>query len=123
MKVRFHLARGKNYKQWQIKDKNGNVHYFKPEEVNLIMYNCKLHNSAKVAAGIYSGKEKTVCSWIECDGVEVLDSKVPNIYDIIVKKEIFYNPKVAPYWRDGDKNIDGKKFETLVTKNRGVFKI
>ena len=111
MKVRFDLDDGPQKGHWQIKDKKGNVHYFKPKKVNLIMYNCKLHNSAKLG------------SWIECDGVEVLDSKVPNIYDIIVKKEILYNPSVAPYWSDGKKNIDGKKFEILVTKNKGIFKI
>ena len=37
MKVRFDLDDGPQKGYWQIKDKKGNVHYFKPKKVNLIM--------------------------------------------------------------------------------------
>ena len=70
-KLRFHLANGPHKYKWQLKDSEGNVTYVDPAHANFTMTKCKLHNSPKVAEGIYAGKEKTVCSWIECENISI----------------------------------------------------
>lgn len=120
-KLRFHLANGPNKFKWQLKDSEGNVTYVDPESVNFTMKNCKLHNSKKIAEGIYSGKEKTVCSWIECQDISIRHA-YEEFPDEFFHNEVSYNPRIAPYWRDmAGENIDGKFFEVLETKGRKVF--
>lgn len=120
-KLRFHLANGPHKYKWQIKDGEGNVSYVDPAHVNFTMTKCKLHNSPKVAQGIYAGKEKTVCSWIECENISIRHA-YEEFPDEFFHNEVSYNPRVAPFWRNvAGENIDGKFFEVLETKGRKVF--
>ena len=120
-KLRFHLANGPHKYKWQLKDDNGNVTYIDPAHANFTMNKCKLHNSPKVAQGIYEGKEKTVCGSIECETIS-LRIESEEFPDEFFHNEVSYNPKVAPYWRNmAGENIDGKFFEVLETKGRKVF--
>ena len=70
-KVRFHLARGKHYMHWQVKDKDGNNEYYDPAEVTLIMKECKLHNQPNATKKILLGENKRPCAWVICEKVEV----------------------------------------------------
>lgn len=118
-KLRFHLANGPHKYKWQLKDDQGNVTYVDPADANFTMMNCKLHNSRKVAEGIHAGKEKTVCSWIECESISIRFDYFPEEF---FNNEVSYNPRVAPFWRNtAGENIDGKFFEVLETKGRKVF--
>ena len=121
MKVRFHLAKGQNYMKWQIKEKNGLTYYYDPDQVNMILENCELHNSRKTAEGIFNGANKTVCSWIECERVFVYnridDTDFPNC-----DNQLSYNPRIKPNWVDSEgNNVDGHSYNKLVTKGRKVF--
>ena len=118
MKVRFHLAKGQNYMKWQIKEKNGLTYYYDPDQVNMILENCELHNSRKTAEGIFNGGNKTVCSWIECDRVFVYNA----VGDTDYENQLSYNPRVKPNWVDSEgNNVDGKRYDKIVTKGRKCF--
>ena len=118
MKVRFHLAKGQNYMKWQIKENNGLTYYYDPNEVDMILENCELHNSKKTAEGIFNGAEKTVCSWIECDRVFVYNA----VGDVDYDNQLSYNPRIKPNWVDSEgNNVDGHSYEKIVTKGRKVF--
>lgn len=113
-KVRFHLAKGINYKKWQITH-GKKVEYVDPEKTSLKLINCKLKNKKNIAEKIFQGQNKTVCAWIECEKIEI-SSKENNSY------QIFYNPKIAPFWRDHqNNNLDNQQFEIIFTKLNQVF--
>lgn len=114
LKVRFHLGKGINYKKWQItSDKK--VEYLDPETTNLKLINCKLKNKRNIAEKIFQGQHKTVCAWIECEKIEI-SSSTEKTY------QIFYNPKIAPFWRDQENNdLDDRQFEILCTQGNQVF--
>lgn len=117
-KLRFHLANGPHKGHWQIKDSANNVTYIDPNFAKLTLTNCKLHNSRKVAEGIHSGKEKTVCSWIECESISIRYEEFYENY----QNEISYNPKIKPHWTNKkEENIDNKFFERLITNGRKVY--
>lgn len=113
--VRFHLGAGKNYQHWQVKSLAG-VQYHDPSKVSLTMLDCQLRNQPGVAKRIHGGGNKSVCAWIDCNDVIVgYRDKKPG------GREVFYNPKVAPNWRDSaGKNVDGLRLESLVTSGRRV---
>ena len=52
IKVRFNLGRGKNYMKWKVQYPSGNVEYFNPSDVQLILKNCQLKNNRKTAEKI-----------------------------------------------------------------------
>lgn len=115
IKVRFHLGRGKNYKKWQVSCQKRKV-YYDPNEVNLKLHDCKLHNNSKIATSIFKGANKTVCSWISCNAIEILPPK------IIQGKQIFYNPRSHPNWHsENESNLDKQFFKTLQTYGKNVF--
>lgn len=114
MKVRFNLGK-KHYKQWQVCD-GKNKTYYNPQEVTLVLTNCKLHNNPKTAQKIFEGSHKTVCSWIQCETVQVLPA------NIIIGNTISYNPRIKPFWFDHEgNNIDKHKFTTLKTFGTTVY--
>lgn len=120
-KVRFNLGRGKNFMKWKIESDKGVV-YLDPSEVNIVMTNASLRNRKKTAQGIKDGANKSVCSWILCDEVEVLRN--PNPYHATsTSEQIRYNPRVNPFWMnaDGD-NIDGTTYDILFTNNRNIYR-
>jgi hypothetical protein len=117
-RVRFHLAQGPNFQNWQIKC-GETVEYYDPQDVNLLLFNCKLRNQTATAKRIFNGANKTVCAWIECDHVKVITSatdKVPAALDFL-----YYNPRNKPYWHcSRGRNRDGYGYPKLVTQGQLV---
>ena len=114
-KVRFHLAQGENYMKWQIKNHLGEVTYYDPEKVTLAMYKCKLVNQKGTAQKIYDGANKTVCAWIECGAIRILNPSE------ITENKVSYNPRVQPNWMMNNQIVDNIGFNYLRTSGRGVY--
>lgn len=119
-KIRFNLARGENYKKWQIKTTTSK-YYLDPKKVNLIMEQCVLKNNKKIAKKIFEGENKSVCAWILCNKFSIKPIKPSFI--INKANEIKYNPKKMPHWTDGKNNLDDKKFEKIITINQQLFTV
>tara|TARA_R110002020_G_scaffold37614_1_gene113469 strand:- start:600 stop:974 length:375 start_codon:yes stop_codon:yes gene_type:complete len=118
-KVRFHLARGENYMRWQVKN-GSEVKYYDPEDVMLEMQNATLRNSRKAAERIYSGANKSVCAWVECEDLSVKPA-TPNVHPE-VKDFAQYNPKRRPFWHDTKRNnLDNKKYQRLSTYGKLII--
>lgn len=114
-KVRFNLGAGKNFMKWKIESSEG-VIYLDPTEVFLKMTNATLRNQKSTACKINSGANKTVCSWVVCDSVEIIS-------DAHKGSQVRYNPRVNPFWTDNNgNNIDGTTHEILYTNNRNIYK-
>ncbi len=128
-KVRFHLGRGKNFMKWQVTsnlntgDGTGAKHvvsYVNPQENQLAMLGCKLCLQPTAAQKIHDGANKTVCAWIECESVQVLDVNrlKPNEQDYRIK----FNPRQSPNWTDGYNNVvSGNEYEILFTNDRTLW--
>lgn len=118
IKVRFHLAKGKNYQQWQVRD-GDEVSYFNPEEVSLVLEDTKLVNHSKGATKIWDGANKSVVAWIECRAYGVHPYGAQNSRET---EELYFNPRQVPYWisQDGE-NIDNREDEALYTIGRKVY--
>ena len=125
-RVRFHLAKGKNYMHWQVLDKkNGfNRDYYDPENCNIKMYNCRLGNQVATARKIFDGANKTVCAWVDCDNLDIEYRKSPTFKDVEEEAltQYKYNPRKNPHWfTDTDFNVDGKTFLTLTTSKAKIY--
>ena len=128
-KVRFHLGRGKNFMKWQVTsnlntgDGTGAKHvvsYVNPQENQLAMLGCKLSLQPTAAQKIHDGANKTVCAWIECEAVQVLEVNrlKPNEQDYRIK----FNPRQSPNWTDGYNNVvSGNEYEILFTNDRTIW--
>lgn len=117
-KVRFHLAQGPNFKNWQVKC-GDSVEYYDPSLVRLHMKVCKLRNQPATAKKIFAGDNKTVCAWIECDKVVVVPASVEGVPK--VSDFLYYNPKKNPYWHDPQgNNRDSDVFDNLITQGQLV---
>ena len=128
-KVRFHLGRGKNFMKWQVTsnlntgDGTGAKHvvsYVNPQENQLAMLGCKLSLQPTAAQKIHDGANKTVCAWIECEAVQVLEVNriKPNEQDYRIK----FNPRQSPNWTDGYNNVvSGNEYEILFTNDRTLW--
>ena len=128
-KVRFHLGRGKNFMKWQVTsnlntgDGTGAKHvvsYVNPQENQLAMLGCKLSLQPTAAKKIHDGANKTVCAWIECEAVQVLEVNrlKPNEQDYRIK----FNPRQSPNWTDGYNNVvSGNEYEILFTNDRTLW--
>lgn len=117
IKVRFNLGK-KHYKFWKITYFGNHHAYYDPSSCDLVMTTCKLKNHKSTANKINAGANKSVCAWIECDHVEIID-KAENSDNLSM---IHYNPKIAPFWRDGnDNNIDNSYFEKLLGINGRIY--
>lgn len=117
IKVRFNLSRGVNYMKWKIGYPNGDVEYLEPSEYNLILYKCILKNYKKTAYKIFNGGNKTVCSWILCESIDIIKTK-NNSDNINVGNIISYNPRVKPYWVYDNKDSDGMVFDQIHSYDR-----
>jgi hypothetical protein len=114
-KVRFNLSKGKNFMKWKVEHSEGVV-YLEPSEVNLVMFNARLRNQKSTAIKIKEGANKSVCSWILCDEVQITNTQH-------FGEQIRYNPRINPFWMDeSERNIDGTTHEVLYTNNRTIFK-
>lgn len=118
-RVRFHLAKGENFMKWQVFDKlHGTKDYYDPDTRSIIMRDCLLGNHATTAKKIFDGDNKTVCAWVACNEVRVVDS-VPTIGKLTHYK---YNPRKNPHWHtDTLNNADNLKFNMMVTNKRKVY--
>ena len=121
MKVRFNLGAGKNFMKWKVSEDKNTHHYYEPSEVVLVMHGCKLRNQKGTAKKIFDGANKTVCAWVDCDSVEVVKKSVAPVFE--EGNRVSYNPRVKPFWMELDANVDGKKYDTLVSNDRNIFTI
>ena len=119
-KVRFHLKTGKNFMKWQVKE-GRKAQYYKPDDVQLVLANCKLRNQPKTAQKICDGSFKTVCAWVECENVQVLEkSKI----EVAQEQILQYNPKIKPFWRNAnEEKIDNQRYATICSVGNKLFTI
>jgi hypothetical protein len=117
-KVRFHLAKGLNYKKWQVTSKCGRKLYYDPEKYELEMIGCELKNNKKIAQKIFGGENKTVCSWVECEEINIKKSNG----HYCLHNKIYYNPRNAPYWTDQNGyDIDNRKFPLIFSSGKQLL--
>ena len=123
LKVRFHLGAGPHKGHFQVRDSD-EVSYYDPEKFQLRMREGRLHNQPTTAKRINCGEiNKTVCSWIACESLEVVKAGTWNLHPSNLI-EVSYNPKVAPHWRDSDgQNIDGVVVPILQTVGKKVYRV
>ncbi len=106
--VRFHLGKGENCGKWQVKGPGG-IQYHDPAKVSLTMLDCQLRNQRGTAQKVYDGANKSVCAWVDCNELLVSGPQTE-----MAGIPLFYNPKVAPYWRNcWQDNIDGMRTEVI----------
>lgn len=121
-RVRFHLAKGCNYKKWQIKNGSSTI-YLDPNQYCLELINCKLVNEKGKARKIHEGSNKDVCAWIDCDRV-IFWAKDEVKINTKETNRLFYDPRVRPFWYDtSNSNCDDLRFESLLTKNKRLYAV
>ena len=117
IKVRFNLGRGKNYLKWKVTHPDGEVIYYSPDEVQLVMTECTFKNHKSTAQKIYDGGNKTVCAWVLCKDIKIYTGKP--ITD--ETKKVRYNPRVQPNWLYDGKVMDNETSTQLHTIDRVVY--
>jgi|688.fasta_scaffold105663_2 hypothetical protein len=119
--VRFHLAKGQHFKHWQITAPDGSKTFHDPNDVQIKMFGCTLHNQPGTAARINAGEiDKTVCAGVECEHLVVKQLRCWHLP--APGERVFYNPRVTPFWRDCEGvNIDGSGWEQITTMSSGLF--
>jgi hypothetical protein len=120
IKVRFNLGKGVNYLKWKITYPTGEVAYYNPTDVQLVMDNCELRNSKKTATKIFNGGEKVVCAWILCEKITIITENFTQ-YDTICTHMVSYNPRVTPNWVCEGINVDGMSMQRLGTVDRQIW--
>lgn len=123
-KLRFHLAKGKNFMKWQLTSPSGEVSYFSPDTTSICLFGCKLRNRPSTAKRIYEGENKSVCAWVEAEDIQVLHDKDPFI-DHLTDRELYFNPKRQPHWAYQSEvwDIDNKKIPLIVTRKNRLYEI
>jgi len=117
IKVRFNLSRGVNYLKWKIEYPDGNVMYYHPTGIQLVMGECTLKNYKKTAEKIHNGANKSVCAWVLC---KTLDLKFDNFITDNTT-QIKYNPRVQPNWLVNGEVSDGKKLDSIHSIGYSLF--
>jgi len=117
--VRFHLAKGKNYMKWQVR--NGkNVRYYDPSHYQLELINCKLINKVNKARKVHAAGVKDVAGWVSCEYVTIR-----NDLTVDYLEKVFYNPIKDIHWRresdDGEFDWDDSEYATLLTNGKQVY--
>ena len=117
VRVRFHLGQGEHYRHWQVRHHDGRVEYHDPDKVSLVMLDCRLRNRRGTAQAIHAGENKSPCAWVEADDCIV---QVPvRFWSGLDGRQIAYNPRVAPHWRDeAGQDIDGRRYASVITSGR-----
>lgn len=116
--VRFNLSTGVNFRKWKITYPCGEVVYL-DRGTSITMKGCFLRNQPATALKIHEGSYKSVCAWIECDEVLIGEGALQG-------EEIFYNPKVVPYWhakKDVNKSIDSSVYSTIIALNAKLYTV
>lgn len=116
--LRFNLGAGKNHQKWKLTYPSGTVKYFEPNEVTIVLSNCKLRNSPATSKKIFGGGEKVVCAWIEADGADVLKNLA-----VVSGVLIGFNPRICPNWQVDGENGDNAKFKTIMTTGRKLYAV
>ena len=80
------------------------------------MKGCKLFNQKGSAKKIYEGANKTVCAWVECDNVDIIDRVIVHSS----ARKVCYNPRVTPNWELDGENVDKSEFDELFTVKNTV---
>jgi hypothetical protein len=112
-KIRFHLAQGPNFMQWQIKGPEGIV-YLDPALASLTLFGAKLCNQKATAQKIHNGANKSVCAWIKCDRIEI--GAAPG------GERVMFNPKKCVHWtNDKGENLDKKTFGAIQLRGRALY--
>ena len=94
-RLRFHLAKGPNYMNWQLRNKKeGILEYYNPDEFRYSIVRGKLNNSKKTATRIFEGENKTVCSCISFES----GSQDQLNFNWLNSVRLSYNPRRAPSW-------------------------
>jgi hypothetical protein len=81
------------------------------------MSNCVLKNNKSTATKIFNGENKSVCAWIICDNINVVDKQIIEE----TNKTISFNPRVVPYWVSDGINVDDKSFSELFTVDTKIY--
>lgn len=117
-KVRFHLGKGKNFLQWQVRGPEG-VRYYDPERSTLTLRGCVLKNRSSIATKVNKTQKRDVCGHVACEVVEVCDRPSVDIGEMV-----HFDPKIAPYWTvEGSAGPqDGLRIPTLVSSGRRLYK-
>ena len=128
IKVRFNLGRGANYMKWKVQYPNGVVEYHNPSEVQLILKGCQLRNHKGVAKKIFDGANKTVCAWVLCEDIEIVNLTTTNYIKQFMKFDLMfdrikYNPRVKPNWLLNDKIVDNEFIYSIGSVDYGLYKI
>ena len=119
IKVRFNLGAGANFMKWKIERPDGVISYHSPEDVQLIMNVCVLKNQKSTALKIFNGSNKTVCSWILCESVEILANGVSTHHPD--SERVSYNPSIFPNWIYRGSISYGMRFDKLITSGNKVY--
>lgn len=117
-KVRFSLAAGPNYKKWRIDVPGKDPMFLAPDLFQLRMTGCTLRNQPATAAKIFAGANKSVCAWILCDQVEIME---PMHYDITGQIPLSYNPRTLPNWLAGAVIADNLSFPCITSSAHRLF--
>jgi len=117
IKVRFNLGAGQNYMKWKIEYPDGKVEYLRPTDVQLVMSDCTLKNYKKTAEKIFNGADKTVCAWVLCKEIEIRKEN----FEPDNENKIRYNPRVQPNWMFNGEIVDGKKFDSIISVDYGLY--
>ena len=128
IKVRFNLGRGANYMKWKVQYPNGVVEYHNPSEVQLILKDCQLRNHKGVAKKIFDGANKTVCAWVLCKDIEIINLATTNYLKPFLKFDLMfdrikYNPRVKPNWLLNDNIVDNEFINSIGSVDSGLYKI
>lgn len=119
IKVRFNLGAGPNYMKWKVEYPDGCVKYYHPTDVQLSMHGCILKNYKKTAQKIFDGANKTVCAWVLCKEIDIIESN----FTPDNQNRIRYNPRVQPNWILDGQIVDGQKFDNIYSVDYGLYKI
>ena len=124
IEVRFHLGKGPNFKQWQIKIVQGgkavDLFYYDPAYYQLEMIGCKLVNKVNQARKVHEAGVKDVTGWVEC-----ADVRINNEIGVDNLEKLYYNPIRDIHWRResdcGQFAWDNSQYSTLITQDRQVY--
>jgi hypothetical protein len=120
-RVRFHLAKGENFRKWQVRHPDGHVTYHDPDTSTLVMAGCYLRNSRKVAERIHGGANKDVCAWVLCRNVSFAFTPWVPAYSNW-PGEVRFNPRIMPHWHDQHgTDLDGTRFYCVMSYGRSLF--
>lgn len=125
-KVRFHLAKGKDYKKWQVVFPDGSKHYYSPQEYTLILTDCKTRIQRAAATRIYNGANREVCAWVDCKNIDIkkcdFSQETLDRY-LYQSEELAFSPKDCIDWTSSihDRPINNTEYARIETYSKLLF--